>query len=268
MSCLKDELLLQVLQLLEARDLGRLAGASKALYCFANHEELWRALVLEQLPDDSFTAAPQPAAAGAANGNGSACCNGALQQAASNGIPGANGDASTANGDKPRKKRRLDPAGSADGASCSAAAAAASNGAAGGAAAANGDSSASYFTWRGDWRRTYLATHVSAAAAAAPRAKLAIAAFYSDLLYQPWLCATMGLQPEWLEADNIDRCACAVRALLWTVRLQGEDHSPDYRMPLYIHPARVFLQRNCDVAADRWRNSRHSVTSCLSGAPA
>ena len=31
--------------------------------------------------------------------------------------------------------------------------------------------------------------------------------FYSDLLYQPWFCATTELQPEWLELDNIDRWA-------------------------------------------------------------
>lgn len=29
--------------------------------------------------------------------------------------------------------------------------------------------------------------------------------FYSDLLYQPWHCATADLQPEWLEVSNVDR---------------------------------------------------------------
>jgi hypothetical protein len=28
---------------------------------------------------------------------------------------------------------------------------------------------------------------------------------YSDLLYQPWLCATIKLSEKWLKVDNIDR---------------------------------------------------------------
>lgn len=32
--------------------------------------------------------------------------------------------------------------------------------------------------------------------------------FFSDLLYQPWHCATAELQPEWLEVSNVDRCVC------------------------------------------------------------
>ena len=38
---------MQVLSLLPAQTLGRLACVNKALYCFANHEDLWRALTLE-----------------------------------------------------------------------------------------------------------------------------------------------------------------------------------------------------------------------------
>lgn len=38
---------MQVLSLLPAQALGRLACINKALYCFANHEDLWRALTLE-----------------------------------------------------------------------------------------------------------------------------------------------------------------------------------------------------------------------------
>ena len=33
-----------------------------------------------------------------------------------------------------------------------------------------------------------------------------VSGFYSDLLNQPWFCATVELQGEWLEVDNIDRC--------------------------------------------------------------
>ena len=44
---LNDELLMQVLTLLPAEALGRLACVNHALYCFSNHEDLWRALTLE-----------------------------------------------------------------------------------------------------------------------------------------------------------------------------------------------------------------------------
>ena len=44
---LDDELLMQVLSLLPADSLGRLACVNRALYCFSNHDDLWRALTLE-----------------------------------------------------------------------------------------------------------------------------------------------------------------------------------------------------------------------------
>jgi F-box-like len=47
LSSLEDELVLGILALLDARDLCVLAATSKSLYCFSNHEELWRSLVLE-----------------------------------------------------------------------------------------------------------------------------------------------------------------------------------------------------------------------------
>ena len=44
---LSDELLLGVLARVGARGLVACAGASKALHCFATHEELWRAMTLQ-----------------------------------------------------------------------------------------------------------------------------------------------------------------------------------------------------------------------------
>jgi hypothetical protein len=44
-----DETILEILGLLDAKDLGRLAAASRALYIFSNQDSLWRALVLLQL---------------------------------------------------------------------------------------------------------------------------------------------------------------------------------------------------------------------------
>ena len=38
---------MQVLALLPAETLGRLACVNHAFYCFSNHEDLWRALTLE-----------------------------------------------------------------------------------------------------------------------------------------------------------------------------------------------------------------------------
>ena len=49
MACLDDALLLGVLGLLRAPDLARLAATSRALYCFAYHEPLWKALALQVL---------------------------------------------------------------------------------------------------------------------------------------------------------------------------------------------------------------------------
>lgn len=44
---LSDDLLLTVLSLLPAKVLLSCSATSKALYCFCNHEELWRALTLQ-----------------------------------------------------------------------------------------------------------------------------------------------------------------------------------------------------------------------------
>eukprot|EP01044_Picomonas_judraskeda_P009280 COSAG03_NODE_1122_length_4774_cov_59.335401_3_plen_416_part_00 len=46
---LEDELLLQVLGWLGAKDLCTIASVSRAVYVFAHHEELWRALALQTL---------------------------------------------------------------------------------------------------------------------------------------------------------------------------------------------------------------------------
>ena len=44
---LDDALILQVLGHLDARSLIVLSAASKAAYCFSNHEDVWKTLVLE-----------------------------------------------------------------------------------------------------------------------------------------------------------------------------------------------------------------------------
>ena len=47
MQVLSDELLLGILAHVDAQALARLALASRSLYCFCNHEDVWRALVLQ-----------------------------------------------------------------------------------------------------------------------------------------------------------------------------------------------------------------------------
>jgi len=47
LAVLSDELLLGVLACVDARGLVLCGRASRALYCFCSHEELWRALTLQ-----------------------------------------------------------------------------------------------------------------------------------------------------------------------------------------------------------------------------
>ncbi len=47
MAVLSDELLLDILATLPARALAAAGSASRALYCFCAHDDLWRTLALE-----------------------------------------------------------------------------------------------------------------------------------------------------------------------------------------------------------------------------
>ncbi|KAF8665238.1 hypothetical protein HU200_054134 [Digitaria exilis] len=110
---LPDELLLDVLGLLTARDLAALSVASKALYVVAAHDPLWRALVFDEL---------------------------------------------------------------------------------GGA-----------FDFAGSWRATYISAASRGQHHLVPPRALRIKGFYSDYLFQSWLCANMEMRHEWLARDNIER---------------------------------------------------------------
>jgi hypothetical protein len=61
------------------------------------------------------------------------------------------------------------------------------------------------FDWCGSWRETYLQHTAAPRYTPHSHRPLRVAGLYSDLLHQPWLCATVELQPAWLEVDNIDR---------------------------------------------------------------
>ncbi len=62
------------------------------------------------------------------------------------------------------------------------------------------------FKYQTSWQHTYLA----AARLVEPKkqvshAPLKVQGFYSDLLYQPWFCATTPIREEWLQRDNLER---------------------------------------------------------------
>lgn len=122
-SKLSDEAVLNILGFLDAKSLAILQTASKALYCFCNHEELWKALVLQEY--------------------------------------------------------------------------------------------AGNWGFQDTWQDTYIACKLleqqkdsgptAAARKRKPRRYHPVSHFYSDLLHQSWLCATLEVDPTWLEVENIDR---------------------------------------------------------------
>ncbi|PKA64034.1 F-box protein [Apostasia shenzhenica] len=62
------------------------------------------------------------------------------------------------------------------------------------------------FLFAGSWRYTYISTlypHFFSPAAAP--SGIRIRNFYSDYLFQSWLCANMEMKDEWLQRDNIER---------------------------------------------------------------
>ncbi|CAI0406472.1 unnamed protein product [Linum tenue] len=113
LQILSDELVLDILGLLGPSQLGFLAAASKSLYIFANHEPLWRNLVLEELQGG--------------------------------------------------------------------------------------------FLFNGSWKSTYIAARYSSLSTYPDGAKMRVRDFYSDYLFQSWLCANLEMKPEWLQRDNIVR---------------------------------------------------------------
>ncbi|XP_010519983.1 PREDICTED: F-box protein At5g06550 isoform X2 [Tarenaya hassleriana] len=114
LQILSDELVLDILGLLDATHLGVLANVSKSFYIFANHEPLWRNLVLDELKGE--------------------------------------------------------------------------------------------FLFGGSWKSTYVATrYPEFKFEGAIDSCLKVRDFYSDYLFQSWLCANLEMKPEWLERDNITR---------------------------------------------------------------
>ncbi|XP_039778426.1 F-box protein At5g06550-like [Panicum virgatum] len=61
------------------------------------------------------------------------------------------------------------------------------------------------FDFAGSWRATYLAAASGGRPHLVPPRALRIRGFYSDYLFQSWLCANMEMRHEWLARDNIER---------------------------------------------------------------
>eukprot|EP00878_Enallax_costatus_P037589 GHUV01042470.1.p1 GENE.GHUV01042470.1~~GHUV01042470.1.p1 ORF type:complete len:208 (+),score=47.38 GHUV01042470.1:256-879(+) len=160
MSALSDDLLLGVLYLLPAADLARLGLASKALYCFAHTLDLWKALAMQELPED--------------------------------------------------------------------------------------------FRWCGSWRETYLC-HKAPGYAPGSHKPLAVEGFYSDFLHQPWFCAAVELQDDWLEVDNIDRRS----------GLTPDQFRQQYELP--NRPVVMTDKMTNWPAMGKW--NRHYLAAALAGRP-
>ncbi|KAK9289396.1 hypothetical protein L1049_007551 [Liquidambar formosana] len=62
------------------------------------------------------------------------------------------------------------------------------------------------FLYNGSWKYTYIAAcNPSFDVSSIRSSGLRVRDFYSDYLFQSWLCANLEMKPEWLERDNIPR---------------------------------------------------------------
>ncbi|XAR69838.1 hypothetical protein NMG60_11001573 [Bertholletia excelsa] len=62
------------------------------------------------------------------------------------------------------------------------------------------------FLYNGSWKRTFVTAYrPSFAVSNISLSGLKVRDFYSDYLFQSWLCANLEMKPEWLERDNIQR---------------------------------------------------------------
>ncbi|XP_031501689.1 arginine-specific demethylase JMJ22 isoform X1 [Nymphaea colorata] len=61
------------------------------------------------------------------------------------------------------------------------------------------------FSFTASWKHTYVSTVSSSCSLAQLGRGLQVRSFYSDYLFQSWLCANIELKQEWLEVDNIER---------------------------------------------------------------
>lgn len=65
------------------------------------------------------------------------------------------------------------------------------------------DSCQNGFLYNGSWKNTFISSYKSSFKIVSSGIK--VRDFYSDYLFQSWLCANLEMKPEWLERDNIVR---------------------------------------------------------------
>eukprot|EP00899_Mesostigma_viride_P009308 jgi/Mesvir1/18379/Mv14262-RA.1 len=206
LATLKDDLLVTLLGYMGARELAVLACTSKVLYAFCYHEELWRELVIDTFGDEGFTfvatwretyaseasrwanphpsvphsgeAPPGPLPGKARNGPpvASPSRNGPLANGMTNGHP-----AHAASGQ---------PAHAANGQTADAA-----NGPLALAARGRPALGANYHPVRANGHPV--------------RARIQVPHLFSDVLFQPWRCASALFRPEWLATVRIDQRAAS-----------------------------------------------------------
>lgn len=107
------------------------------------------------------------------------------------------------------------------------------------------------FCYRGSWRETYLTSTGLAAADQQRFTSLRVENFFSDLLYQPWFCATVPLSPEWLERDTLERHS----------NLSAEE----FRRLFEVPNKPVVITDQVSVALVRWRLRMHPSHLSLAG---
>lgn len=61
------------------------------------------------------------------------------------------------------------------------------------------------FSYNGSWKSTYIAAFNPSFSVVSSTGCLKVRDFYSDYLFQSWLCANLDMKAEWLERDNIQR---------------------------------------------------------------
>jgi hypothetical protein len=112
------------------------------------------------------------------------------------------------------------------------------------------------FHYRGSWRRTYITSKGLADPGNGKQQSkgLRIRDFYSDLLYQPWFCATTPLRPQWLEQDNLERRS----------GLSAADFRRLYELP--NKPVILTDQARTDILATTPRHV-HCITSASEALP-
>jgi len=185
---LTDDLVLELLGHLSAVDLAHLSTVSKSFYCFCSHEDLWKGLVLQDYEGrfkwhstwkqtygttHSSTAAKQGPKA-VQNGDSHTATDIAVMPAHTTpnhkDLQTSDSLAEVPRGKGKGKKKA-------------------------GEAAATGGRKGS--------RKQEAAGQLQPGGPSP--AVLRVRGFYSDLLYQPWFCATVDLDPSWLEVDNVER---------------------------------------------------------------